>query len=508
MSDASSIHARLLRVGDYLAICDLMRKAYHFDNVWSQAQFELLLKKFPEGQIGVEVDGALAGAALAIVVNYEALGDRHSYPDVHGHGTFSTHSPQGDTLYGLDIVVDPERRGIRLGRRLYEARKQLCENLNLRAIVAGGRIPGYAAKQDSLSPKAYIQKVAAREIYDEVLTFQLNNGFHVRKVLQGYLPYDSESKAFATLIEWLNVEHRPKSERLALGRKRVARIGALQWQMRPLQGLSQLLEQVEFFVSAASGYKADFLCLPEFFSAPLMAAYEDKREREAIRRLAGGWDAYQEALRGIARRYDINIIAGSAPRVVADRLRNSALLCRRDGSFEIQDKIHPTPDERSAWGLDGGDRLRVFDTDAGRIGMLICYDVEFPELSRVLAEQGMDILFVPFQTDTRTSYTRVLRCAQARAIENECYVVLSGSVGNLPGVKNMDIQYSRSAIYSPADHAFPDQGVVRESTPGVEALLMGDVDLDLLRHLHERGSVTNLKDRRLDLYTLTWNGER
>ena len=101
--------------------------------------------------------------------------------------------------------------------------------------------------------------------------------------------------------------------------------------------------------------------------------------------------------------------------------------------------------------IQGGDKIAVFDTDAGRVGIQICYDVEFPELSRILATQGLDILFVPFWTDTKNSYLRVRHCAQARAIENECYVVIAGSVGNLPEVESLDVQFSQSAVLTPSD---------------------------------------------------------
>ena len=134
------------------------------------------------------------------------------------------------------------------------------------------------------------------------------------------------------------------------------------------------------------------------------------------------------------------------------------------------------------------------------MGLLICYDVEFPELSRLLADQGMQILFVPFMTDTQNGYTRVRSCAQARAIENECYVAIAGSVGNLPKVNNMDIQYSQSAVFTPSDFSFPNNGVKSEATTNTEMVLISDVDLYLLKELHQYGTVKNLKDRRNDLY--------
>ena len=152
--------------------------------------------------------------------------------------------------------------------------------------------------------------------------------------------------------------------------------------------------------------------------------------------------------------------------------------------------------------MKGGSKIQTFDTDCGKIGILICYDVEFPELGRLLADDGMDILFVPFLTDTQNGYSRVRYCAQARAIENECYVAIAGSVGNLPKVHNMDIQYAQSMVFTPCDFPFPTTGIKSEATPNTEMILISDVDIDLIRELHNQGSVKNLKDRRLDLYQL------
>ena len=111
-------------------------------------------------------------------------------------------------------------------------------------------------------------------------------------------------------------------------------------------------------------------------------------------------------------------------------------------------------------------------------------------------------MFVPFLTDTQNAYTRVKLCAQARAIENECYVAIAGCVGNLPRVNNMDIQYAQAAVFTPSDFAFPSNGIKAEATPNTEMTLIADVDLDMLKKLHEMGSVRILKDRRHDLYKI------
>lgn len=140
----------------------------------------------------------------------------------------------------------------------------------------------------------------------------------------------------------------------------------------------------------------------------------------------------------------------------------------------------------------------------GKIGILICYDVEFPELARLQTLKGMKLLLVPFWTDTKTGYLRVRRCAQARAIENECFVAISGSVGNIPKVETMGIQYSQSAVFTPSDFSFPHDAIAAEATPGIETTLVTDLDLDMIKELRALGSVRNIESRRTDLYELSW----
>ena len=352
-----------------------------------------------------------------------------------------------------------------------------------------------------MRPKEYIERVRQRDIYDPVLTFQLSNDFHVRKVMTNYLPNDEESKHYACLLQWDNIYYQPPTQEY-INPKTTVRVGLVQWQMRSYKTLDDLFEQVEFFVDAVSDYKSDFVLFPEYFNAPLMSKYNDKGESQAIRGLAKYTDEIRDRFINLAISYNINIITGSMPYVKEDGLLyNVGFLCRRDGTYEMYEKMHVTPpDEIKSWGLSGGKLLQTFDTDCAKIGVLICYDVEFPELSRLMADQGMQILFVPFLTDTQNAYSRVRVCAQARAIENECFVVIAGSVGNLPRVHNMDIQYAQSGVFTPCDFAFPTDGKRAEATPNTEMILVSDVDLDLLSALHTYGSVRNLKDRRNDVY--------
>ena len=390
---------------------------------------------------------------------------------------------------------------MRLGRRLYDYRKEVCEKLNLRGIVFGGRIPNYHKFAKEMSPKEYIAKVKRKEIHDPVLNFQISNDFHPIRILKGYLEGDDASGEFAVLLEWDNIYYQKASKKAAT-KKKIVRLGLIQWQMRPYKDLDELMQQAEFFIDAVSGYRSDFALFPEFFNAPLMAEDNHLSEAEAIRELAKHTATIVQKFSEFAISYNINIITGSMPEIKGNLLYNAGYLCRRDGTTERYEKLHVTPDEAKVWGMQGGSQLKAFDTDCGKIGILICYDSEFPELSRLLADEGMDILFVPFLTDTQNGYSRVRHCAQARAIENECYVAIAGSVGNLPKVHNMDIQFAQSMVFTPCDFSFPANGIKAEATTNTEMILIADVDIDLLRELNQFGSVRNLRDRRKDIFEI------
>lgn len=501
LSEIDKIELSYLQFEDYLEIKEVMVSAYTSmpENYWQEHHIRTLIEKFPEGQVVIKVNGQIAGCALSIIVDYDKYDDSHTYKEITANYSFESHTDDGDVLYGIDVFIKPDFRGLRLGRRLYDYRKELCEKLNLRGIAFGGRIPNYYKYASEYSPKQYIEKVRLKEIHDPVLNFQISNDFHPTRILKNYLEGDKASQEFAVLLEWDNIYYE-KPVNKAATKKKVVRLGLIQWQMRSYNNVESLLQQVEYFVDAVSGYRSDFALFPEFFNAPLMAQYNHLSEPEAIRELAKYTDEIVQKFSNLSISYNINIIAGSMPEVRDGELFNVGYLCKRDGVVERYEKIHVTPDEAKVWGMKGGEGLKVFDTDCGKIGILICYDSEFPELSRILADDGMDILFVPFLTDTQNGYSRVRNCSQARAIENECYVAIAGSVGNLPNVHNMDIQFAQSMVFTPCDFAFPTNGIKAEATPNTEMILIADVDIDLLRKLHEFGSVRNLKDRRKDIF--------
>lgn len=503
--DEAIIEVRNLTMEDYKTLKSSMIQAYASlgGQYWKEEALQKLINKFPQGQIVITYNGKVVGCALTLIVNYDKFGDNHTYRDITGNFSFETHNPKGDTLYGIEIFVHPDFRGMRLARRLYETRKQLCESLNLKMIIAGGRIPKYSMYADTMKPKEYITKVKSREIFDPTLTFQLANDFQIMKILRNYLPEDNESLGFATLLVWHNVYH-DSEKSIILRKKDIVRIGLVQWQMRPYHAIEDFLKHVDYFVDAVSDYQSDFILFPELFNAPLMGKFNDMDTRHAIMELAKFTKPIIEAMSKMAMSYNVNIIAGSMPEVRDGKVYNESYVLQRNGKIDSISKIHITPSEEDDWNIQGGNKIKVIDTDAGRIGVQICYDVEFPEMTRKLAEEGMQILFVPFLTDTQNAYNRVRFCSQARAIENECFVAIAGNVGNLPKVTNMDLQFAQSAVLTPNDFAFPVTGIKAEATPNTEMIVVSDVDLSLLTELHNYGSVQTLKDRRLDLYQINF----
>ncbi|GGW33492.1 carbon-nitrogen hydrolase family protein [Arenibacter certesii] len=503
IEDIENIELSYLGLDDYQELKSAMIASYTTmpQSYWREHQIETLINQFQEGQVVIKVNNQIAGCALSIIINYNDFDNQHTYQQITGDYSFNTHTADGDILYGIDVFIKPEYRGMRLGRRLYDYRKDLCERLNLKGVAFGGRIPNYHKYMDTLTPKAYIEKVKSKEIHDPVLNFQISNDFHPTRILKNYLEGDAASNDYAVLLKWDNIYYEKVNKNPSTN-KRVVRLGLIQWQMRAYKNLDDVLQQAEFFIDSVSGYRSDFALFPEFFNAPLMAEDNHLSESEAIRKLAMHTATIVQKFSELAISYNINIIAGSMPEMKDGKLYNVGYLCKRDGTKERYEKLHVTPDEERVWGMQGGNQLKTFDTDCGKIGILICYDSEFPELSRLLADEGMDILFIPFLTDTQNGYSRVRYCAQARAIENECYVAIAGSVGNLPKVHNMDIQYAQSMVFTPCDFAFPANGIKAEATPNTEMILIVDLDLDLLTELNQFGSVRNLKDRRKDLFDL------
>jgi predicted amidohydrolase/ribosomal protein S18 acetylase RimI-like enzyme len=497
------VRVRALEPGDYEAVVAMQKKCFPRMEPWTAEQYASMLERFPDGQIGVEYDGRLVASSSSLIVDFDLYSEWHDWVAISGDGFIRNHNLAGDTLYGIELMVDPEFRNMKLARRLYDARKRLCRERNLRRIIVGGRVPGYAAHAATLSPQEYVDQVVSRAVHDDVLTMQLANEFVLRGLIRDYLPSDEDSGGHATFLEWTNAAYVPDAKRRFQLVENV-RVCTVQYQMRPIASFDEFARQCEFFVDSASDYRSDFVVFPELFTTQLLSFLPAKRPAEAARKLAELTPQYLELFRKLAIEYDVNVIGGSQFTLEDDDLYNVSYLFQRDGTIGKQYKIHVTPSERRWWGIAPGRKVEVFDTDRGKIAIQICYDVQFPELARIAARQGAQILFVPYNTEARHGYLRVRLCAQARCIENEIYVVTSGCVGNLPLVANVDVHYAQSGIFTPADVSFSRDGIAAECSANTETIVIHDLDLELLRRHRFQGVTLNWSDRRKDLYRLTF----
>lgn len=284
------------------------------------------------------------------------------------------------------------------------------------------------------------------------------------------------------------------------------RVAAIQHGLRGIADPEEFRGQVAELVRAAASYGCDFIVLPEMFTMQLLSAEPTRLPPSAaMDRIATFTDWFTGFMRELAVGHRVNIVAGTHfARHDGGGMRNVAHVFLRDGAMHRRDKIHPTPSEASVWGIEGGDNVDVIETDCGPVGVLICYDAEFPELARRQADQGALLLLVPFCTDDRRGYLRVRYCCHARAIENQVHVVMAGVVGNLPNVENMDIHYAESAVLTPCDMPFARDGIAAEAPPNVETIVIADLSLDDLLAARRDGAVRNLADRRHDLYRVEW----
>ncbi len=511
------LFVRPASLSDIPGIIALSRRVYAGTGMYGYTKGPLTgqINTFPDGQFVAMLGDTVVGYCATFRMAGEIALAPHDWTSITGNGYASRHDPEGDWLYGMEVCVDPECRGYRIGERLYNQRKQLCQDLGLQGVVFAGRLPTLARrlkKYDSV--EAYVAAVQSKEQSDPVLSFQLHNGFEVHGIIPHYLDADRASLGYGIHLIWRN----PKVPQAGPGEKTkrygkrmpdTVRVGTVQYQQRPVASFEEFSEIVRYFVDVVSSYKGDFVVFPELFTLQLLSIERrDGSAAEAFAAVTHYAGRFRELMRDLALRYNINIVAGSTPvREEDGTVHNTAFVCLRDGQVFTQPKIHPTPNEAYWWNVKGGNRVSAIDTDCGPIGVLICYDAEFPELTRHLVDQGVQIVFVPFCTDERQSYLRVRYCCQARAVENQVYVVMSGNVGNLPNVPNMEIQYGQSCILTPCDFPFARDGIAADTEPNVETVAFADLRPEVLITARNSGTVKNLQDRRHDLYSVNWRGE-
>lgn len=499
-------HATAADIPDIAALCS---KVYPEEPPYTRGQLVGQVNAFPEGVFVAVYEGEIVGYAASSILREDRVMQDHTWDEATGGGYGSQHNANGDWLYGTEVMVDPTKRRLRIGKRLYSARERLCIDLGLKGIAFGGRLPGFRRhKRTYQTPDAYIEAVRDGTHRDTVLSFQTRHGFEPMRALPRYAPDDKASGGHAALMIWRNpyVDQHTDTQPITRANPEVVRVASVQLQARTLSSPDQFYDNVDYFANIASEYGADFVVFPELFTLQLLSCEgAELPPEQAIERASEHTETFVERLRQMALSRAINIVGGShATRVEDGDIHNVSYVFLRDGTVHTQEKLHPTPDERTSWNLKGGDSVDIIDTDCGPVGVLICYDSEFPEAARRLADEGARILFVPYNTDTRHGHLRVRYCCQARAIENQCYVVTAGMVGNLDNVSNIDIQYAQSAILTPCDFPFARDGIAAEASENVEMIIVADLNLATVQWARAQGSVRNLRDRRFDLYRTRW----
>lgn len=276
------------------------------------------------------------------------------------------------------------------------------------------------------------------------------------------------------------------------------RIATAQYNIGTLGSWAEYEAKVRHWVEEAAGLDAKLLVFPEYFSMELASLFPEA----VYKSLSGQLDALQDLLPGFrqvfqeqARRHNVHIVAGSYPvRQTDGSFRNRAYLFRSEGDPDFQDKLQMTRFENEQWFIVGGDEIKTFDTPLGRIGINICYDSEFPMLARKQVEAGADLIVVPSCTDTIAGYWRVRIGCQARALENQCYVVQSPTVGLASWSEAVDINIGAAAIYTPVDYGFPDNGVLAIGELNATQWVYAEIDPASIGRIRNTGQVFNYRD--------------
>jgi predicted amidohydrolase len=276
------------------------------------------------------------------------------------------------------------------------------------------------------------------------------------------------------------------------------KVASAQYPVDFLESWSQYEEKMTRWVASAAEEGATLLVFPEYASMELVSLFDEEVRQDLQFQMAEMQEFLDDFLAlhtSLATRFGVYIIAGSFPVRLPDRsYRNRAYFFSPQGSLDFQEKILMTRFESELWLISYGDQLKVFDTHFGKVGINICYDSEFPLLARRQVEAGANILVVPSCTDTIHGYHRVRIGCQARALENQCFVVHSVLVGQADWSIAIDHNCGASAIYTPVDIGFTENGVLTIGGFNEPEWVYGIVDLTRTDDVRVRGDVLNYRD--------------
>ncbi len=278
-------------------------------------------------------------------------------------------------------------------------------------------------------------------------------------------------------------------------------IAVAQYGLTDIETTDQFWDGIAAKLEDAAKQHVELFVFPEYVTLHLLSLVPSMNYIEACEYLEGFTEAYDDFFKSYSAKLNMIILAGTHIHKCKDGYVNQAGLFFPDGRKEVQNKIQLTPEEKVRWNLDAGDGINIIDSDWGRLAILTCYDIEFPELSRIAADQGVEIILCPSYTDSVAGYHRVQNCAHARAIENQVFVALSGIVGELEEQRlQIDKGNCRAGIFGPCDVPFPDDGVIHAGTLNEDMLIVTEIDFAMLRENRNYGIVSPFYDRRQDLY--------
>ena len=284
------------------------------------------------------------------------------------------------------------------------------------------------------------------------------------------------------------------------------KVAAAQYDIGFFSDWSQFADKLTQWVTEAVAEDAKLLVFPEYGSMELAslfgeAVYKDlTKQLHAMQQVYADWqDLHQQ----LSKQHDVMILASTFPVLQSDdTFRNRANLYGPDGLIDFQDKLIMTRFENEQWLIHAGQQIKVIDTDIGRIGINICYDSEFPLIANQQVKAGADLILVPSCTDTQAGFHRVRIGCQARALENQCYVVQSPTFGEAGWSEAVDVNTGRASIYTPVDYGSPDNGILIEGAADKPGWVCADLDLAEIARVRQEGQVFNYRDWSLQ-HTLT-----
>lgn len=276
------------------------------------------------------------------------------------------------------------------------------------------------------------------------------------------------------------------------------RLAAAQYDIGFMPDWSTYQAKAGRWVAEAAGEGAAMLLFPEYFSMELASLFSEEIYKSLSQQLVALQTVYPEFLslyQGLAQRHGVYLLAGTYPvRQEDGSYRNRSWLFRPDGSSDFQDKLQMTRFENEQWLISAGDEIKVLETEYGKIGVNVCYDSEFPMIARRQVEMGADLILAPSCTDTMAGYHRVRIGCQARALENQCYVVQSPTVGLAPWSEAVDVNIGAAAVYTPVDYGYPDNGVLAIGEMNRAQWVYAQIDLSAIAKVRETGQVFNYRD--------------